>query len=104
MTRLTHLRPRVKAVFLGLKPQQNRQTTRALHTGSAAWRALRKEALKRYYYACQGWPAGQHTPQCDGFATDVDHDDGDSHNNALSNLRPLSKACHSRKTLTEMQR
>jgi 5-methylcytosine-specific restriction protein A len=34
-------------------------------------------------------------------ATEVDHVDGNSRNNARENLRPLCKSCHSRRTATD---
>lgn len=34
-------------------------------------------------------------------ATEVDHIDGNSRNNARANLRPLCKPCHSRRTLRD---
>jgi 5-methylcytosine-specific restriction protein A len=34
-------------------------------------------------------------------ANEVDHVDGDSHNNAPSNLQSLCKPCHSAKTVNE---
>ena len=39
---------------------------------------------------------GETTP-----ATEVDHIDGDRTNNAMENLQPLCKPCHSRKTAQE---
>lgn len=97
------LKSKVSTAFLGIKPQQSnsRQSTRALHTDSKAWKLRREQTLRRDMYQCKGWPPGQHAKGCNGFATEVDHIDGDSSNNDPSNLNSLHKACHSRKTAKE---
>ena len=70
-----------------------RQRRRFLHTGSAQWRAIREQVLGREPL-CRDCAAGGHvTP-----ATEVDHQDNDTANNALSNLAPLCKPCHSHRT------
>lgn len=103
MPRLTNLQPRVKSAFLGLRPSQDRQQTRALNTGSERWRRLRQTILRRDLYQCQGDGTGQHVPGCTRLATEVDHNDGNSHNNDPANLISRSKRCHSAKTRREMQ-
>lgn len=75
------------------QPSRNRQQTRALHTGSKAWKILRMQALQRDGYRCR---------DCKGYGDQVDHRDGDSHNNDIGNLQTLCHVCHSRKTATEM--
>lgn len=75
------------------KPQQNRQHTRAFHTGSKAWRLLREVILMRDGFTCAA---------CKGYGDQVDHIDGDSHNNDHDNLQTLCHVCHSRKTRTEL--
>jgi 5-methylcytosine-specific restriction endonuclease McrA len=105
MPRLTNLKPKVAAAFLGIRPSQNRQATRALNTNSAEWKRIRLQVLKRDLYRCQGYPSGKHTETCDGFATEVDHKDGDSSHDTPdgSNYQSLSKQCHSVKTAKEMR-
>lgn len=100
--RLTMLQPRLREANLTRLPSpKNRQATRALHTDSAAWRDLRAQVLLRDLYMCQGHPPGQHAEGCDGLATQVDHIDANSHNNAIENLNSLSAWCHGRKTARE---
>lgn len=70
----------------------NRQATRALHTGSKAWLALRRRILLRDNYTCR---------DCPRYGNEVDHADGDSHNNDESNLVTRCKRCHSKKTARE---
>lgn len=98
------LKPKINTAFLGIKPTNSRQSTRALNTNSKAWKRTRLDVLKRDMYHCQGWPTGQHAEGCDGFAKEVDHIDGDSSNDAAdgSNYQSLSKQCHSKKTLKEL--
>ncbi|MGY0504281.1 HNH endonuclease signature motif containing protein [Luteimonas sp. e5] len=69
----------------------DRQAKRGLNTGSKAWRTIRKAVLTME-------PLCRH---CGEAATDVDHIDGDTFNNHLTNLMPLCKSCHSRKTAQE---
>jgi 5-methylcytosine-specific restriction endonuclease McrA len=102
--KLTNLKPKVTAAFLGIKPNQNRQATRALNTGSKAWRHIREDVLRRDLYQCNGYPKGKHVDGCTGWASEVDHIDGNSANDASdgSNYQSLSKQCHSVKTAKEM--
>lgn len=76
--------------------ERNRQATRALHTGSAAWRQIRMAVLAREPLCRACAAEGRAVP-----ARDVDHIDGDAHNNDPSNLQPLCIRHHSRKTATE---
>lgn len=71
----------------------NRQRRRAMHTGSKGWRLLRLQVLVRDSYLCRS---------CRQFGDQVDHMDGDSHNNVPSNLQVLCLRCHSAKTMGEM--
>lgn len=100
------LKSKIDTAFLGLKPTQtnSRQATRALNTNSKAWKYRREQALRRDMYKCRGFPLGQHADGCNGFATEVDHIDGNSSNDAAdgSNYQSLSKQCHSRKTMKEL--
>lgn len=57
------------------------------------WRRLRLEVLTQQPWCAYCEAAGKTVP-----ATEVDHIDGDSTNNARENLRPLCKRCHSAKT------
>lgn len=70
------------------RPQQtDRQSRRAYNTGSRPWRQLRQKVLVRDGYACV---------MC-GLISEsnhVDHIDGDSHHNAMANLRTLCQPCH----------
>lgn len=76
----------------GQAHQRNRQQTRAMHTGSKAWKAIRIGVLEEAGFLCV---------DCGGFGDQVDHDDGDSHNNDPANLKCRCLACHSRKTRRE---
>lgn len=76
------------------KQATNRQRRRAFHTGSKAWRQLRELILTRDAFTCA---------DCDRYGDQVDHDDGDSHNNDPSNLKTRCIRCHSAKTRREMQ-
>lgn len=69
-----------------------RQQTRALHTGSKAWRQLREQILQRDRFTCR---------ECNRYGAQVDHADGDSHNNDPGNLQTLCISCHSSKTAKE---
>lgn len=90
-SRLATVQPR-----LAPPPETSRQDTRALHTGSAAWARLRQEVLLRDAHRCR---------RCRrlvaGRSAHVDHIDGNSHNNDLSNLQTLCIEGHSRKTQAE---
>ena len=70
----------------------NRQRRRAMHTGSKAWQQLRLVILQRDNYLCT---------DCGRFGDQVDHDDGDSHNNDPDNLKTRCLRCHSSKTRKE---
>ena len=70
----------------------NRQRRRAMHTGSKAWLQLRLVILQRDNYLCT---------DCGRFGDQVDHDDGDSHNNDPDNLKTRCIRCHSSKTRRE---
>ena len=70
----------------------NRQATRALHTGTKLWRRIRADVLLEELYRCR---------TCGQYADQVDHIDGDSHNNTRDNLQALCLRCHSRKTWKE---
>lgn len=87
----THKPRRTKAPTHG----PTRQQTRALHTGVKAWRLLRAEALRRDLFLCR---------HCGRWGDQVDHIDGNSHNNDLGNLQTLCINCHSSKTAKENSR
>jgi len=70
----------------------NRQRRRAMHTGSKAWKILRLQVLARDRYICA---------DCGQFGDQVDHVDGDSHNNDPDNLKTRCIRCHSSKTRRE---
>jgi 5-methylcytosine-specific restriction endonuclease McrA len=72
--------------------EYNRQRTRGLHTGSKRWRAIRRQVLARDLYQCR---------DCGKYGDEVDHIDGDSHNNTLENLQTLCKRHHAAKTRRE---
>lgn len=71
---------------------QNRQATRALNTNSKAWKAIRRRILARDLYLCS---------DCGKYGDQVDHVDGNSHNNDEDNLVTRCIKCHSRKTARE---
>lgn len=75
----------------GTGPRE-RQQRRAMHTGSKAWRQLREQILQRDACTCAA---------CGGYGDQVDHVDGDSHNNDMRNLQTLCIVCHGRKTREE---
>lgn len=75
----------------------DRQARRGLNTGSTRWRALRAQVLREQPLCPLCMKAGKVEP-----AVDVDHKDGNSHNNARDNLWGLCKPHHSEKTATEM--
>jgi 5-methylcytosine-specific restriction endonuclease McrA len=70
-----------------------RQRTRAMHTGSKAWRLMRLSVLQRDGYTCA---------VCGRYGDQVDHIDGDSHNNDADNLQTLCLRDHSAKTMREI--
>ncbi|WP_313465651.1 HNH endonuclease signature motif containing protein [Stenotrophomonas sp.] len=75
---------------------RRRQTRRALPTNSARWRRIREAVLAREPLCRACAMLGK---VC--AATEVDHIDGDSGNNADTNLQPLCRPCHSGKTARE---
>ncbi len=79
-----------------LKPKYDRQRARGLHTGSAEWRRIRAQVLAEQ-------PLCSECMKHDRIAAavDVDHVDGDSHNQSRENLTGLCRACHSTKTARE---
>lgn len=98
MARLRTLPPRVAKAPMRLAPapEQSRQATRAMHTGSAAWARLRHAVLARDAHRCKA--CGRLVA---GRSAHIDHIDGDSHNNAMTNLQTLCIEGHSRKTQAE---
>ena len=72
--------------------EYNRQATRALHTGSKRWRAIRRQVLARDMYLCK---------VCGRYGDEVDHIDGDDGNNDPDNLQTLCKRDHAAKTRKE---
>lgn len=70
-----------------------RQAKREFATNSKAWRSIRAIVLADDPL-CQTCKAMGYIVE----AKDVDHIDGDSHNNVRSNLQSLCHSCHSRKT------
>ncbi len=103
--RLRGLQPRVTA-------PQARVPTLAVNPGS--WRADKRGGKSRFYdlriWRDQIRPQKLRiNPLCEDCqertlvvrATEVDHVDGDSSNNAPENLRSLCKPCHSMKTARE---
>ena len=97
-------RPRLKTLQSRLTTVPDRlgslttktQRTRCLHTGSAEWRRLRELVLVRDCYRCADC-----SKVVVGRDAHVDHVDGDSHNNDLSNLACRCMACHGVKTRAE---
>ena len=76
--------------------EADRQKTRALHTGTKAWRLIREQVLVRDGYKCQS--CGRVVT---GRQAHVDHVDGNSHCNDMSNLATRCVWGHSRKTFAE---
>jgi len=72
------------------------QAKRCYSTNHPTWRKLRARILAQEPLCRECSKAGTITP-----ATDVDHIDGNSFNNYDSNLAPLCKPCHTRKTNAE---
>lgn len=78
-----------------MKPY-DRQRTRLLHTGSKAWQTIRAQIL--------AWePLCRHCNEQGRLtvATEVDHIDGDSHNNDMDNLQSLCRDHHAVKSARE---
>src|SRR5690606_19279647 len=71
------------------RPRENRQRTRALHTDSRQWRAIRAGVLAEELFVCAS---------CGSWGNQVDHIDGDDSNQQRSNLWCLCVSCHARKT------
>lgn len=100
------LAPRVAMLQPSTKhhmPQQpSRQARRALATNSAGWRRLRaaKLATNPWCECCSRKGCKRCSP-VPRPAQQVDHVDGDSHNNDMVNLQALCPQCHSYKTATE---
>ena len=80
-----------------MSANRDRQARRGLNTGSTRWRALRQQVLNAHPLCPLCFAAGRIEP-----AIEVDHKDGNSHNNSLENLWGLCKPHHSEKTATEM--
>lgn len=77
---------------------ERNQAKRAYRTSHPVWRRMRAAVLQREPLCRECRKHGETTP-----ATDVDHIDGNTFNNAMSNLQPLCKPCHTRKTVREQQ-
>jgi 5-methylcytosine-specific restriction protein A len=94
--------PRHKPTTIKAKVHHNaqerdhRQGKRLYATNHRVWRAIRAEQLSHEPLCRDCASKGKVTP-----ANEVDHVDGDSHNNAPSNLQSLCKPCHSAKTVRE---
>lgn len=79
------------------KAQADRRRGNSAARGyDAAWRKLRLSVLKGEPLCRHCKAEGKITP-----AQEVDHIDGDAWNRDRSNLRPLCKPCHSRRTAKE---
>lgn len=78
------------------KTATDRQRTRAHHTGSKAWKQQRIRVLQRDGFTCTA---------CGHYGDQVDHINNDAHlvvgDDALATLCIV---CHSRKTMTELNR
>ena len=111
MSKLKMLKPRLKEVDLSrgiksvstfrkrtLKDKQE-SNGRILALDGAAWRKLRAHVLA-------GEPLCRHCTArgLTVVATDLDHRDNDPTNNEATNLTPLCRECHSRKTNADMGR
>ena len=94
--------PRHKPIKPNAKQHQNaqerdhRQGKRLYATNHRVWRAIRAEQLGHDPLCCVCMAKGYVTA-----ANEVDHIDGDSFNNAPSNLQSLCKPHHSAKTVRE---
>jgi len=74
-------------------PEVDRQTTRALHTGSKAWQLQRARVLLRDRYCCR---------TCGRFGDQVDHINGDASQHVEDDaLQTLCRKHHSEKTARE---
>ena len=79
-----------------LAEKDHRQDRRLYATNHRVWRAIRAEQLAHEPLCRECTKANRVTP-----ATDVDHIDGDSHNNRPSNIQSLCRSHHSAKTVRE---
>lgn len=75
-----------------------RRRSRALHTDTKVWRAIRAQVLTEQPLCLICQMQGKIEP-----AVHVDHIDNDAHNNERSNLQGLCARHHSEKTAAEMR-
>ena len=80
--------------------EKTRETATQRGYTKRTWQNLRKIVLNNHPLCKDPYTIhkryGETVP-----ATEVDHIDGDRTNNAMENLQPLCKPCHSRKTALE---
>lgn len=89
-------RPHAGAVKQHSPPERSRQAGRQYATNSTYWLLLRERVLAQSPLCVTCAAAGR---TC--AASHVDHIDGNSSNNDLSNLQGLCRPCHSAKTARE---
>ena len=78
----------------------DRQRSRALHTGSKAWKLLREQVLLRDAHQCQACKRVVQGPDAH-----IDHIHNDAHDpasNTLDRLQVLCAVCHAAKSRAEM--